>query len=175
MNLRDYITIKTESSGSEACIAGTSVAVSSILEKLAEGLDVDEITHTFPTVSRDAIKAAVLYASELAKNTRPGHEELLADFSKEDVLQILGDHKATIIERFGIRDLALFGSYARGQAIAGSDVDILVSFDGPATSKAFFGLQSYLESLLHRRVDLVTQKALRPDFRPQVEREAVYV
>ena len=71
--------------------------------------------------------------------------------------------------------LALFGSFARDQASDASDVDILVGFDGPATSKSYFGVQFYLEELLGRRVDLVTVKALRPQFRPHVEREAVHV
>ena len=57
--------------------------------------------------------------------------------------------------------LALFGSYARDQAADCSDVDKLVSFDGPATSKMYFGVQFYIEDLLGRPVDLVTEKALR--------------
>ena len=51
----------------------------------------------------------------------------------------------------------------RGSARADSDVDILVSFDGPATSSRYFGVQVFLEDLLGRRVDLVTDKALRPE------------
>ena len=72
-------------------------------------------------------------------------------------------------------ELALFGSFARDQATEASDIDILVAFDGPATSRSYFGVQFYLEDLLGRRVDLVTTKALRPRFRPYVEREAVHV
>ena len=71
--------------------------------------------------------------------------------------------------------LALFGSYARGTATDSSDIDILVRFDGPATSKSYFGVQFYLEDLFGRPIDLVTDKALRPRFRPYVEREAVDV
>ena len=59
-------------------------------------------------------------------------------------------------------ELALFGSFARGQATDSSDIDILVAFDGPATSRSYFGVQFYLEDLLGRSVDLVTTKALRP-------------
>ena len=71
--------------------------------------------------------------------------------------------------------LALFGSFARDQATDGSDVDILVRFDGPATSRSYFGVQFYIEDLLGRRVDLVTDKALRSELRPYVEREALNV
>lgn len=56
-----------------------------------------------------------------------------------------------------------------------SDVDILVSFDGPATFDQFMGLKLFLEDQLGARVDLVTSKALRPEIRPIVEREAVRV
>ena len=54
-------------------------------------------------------------------------------------------------------------------------MDILVSFSGPATSRTYFGVQFYIEDLLGRQVDLVTDKALRPELRPYVEREAVDV
>ena len=71
--------------------------------------------------------------------------------------------------------LALFGSFARDQATEGSDVDILVRFEGPATSRSYFGVQFHIEDMLGRRVDLVTDKALRSEIRPYVEREAVDV
>ena len=71
--------------------------------------------------------------------------------------------------------IALFGSYARDQATDESDVDILVRFEGTATSRSYFGVQFYIEDLLDRRVDLVTEKALRPELRPFVEREALDV
>jgi len=71
--------------------------------------------------------------------------------------------------------LALFGSTARDTASSGSDVDVLVVFDGPATSKRYFGVQFYLEDLLGCPVDLVTEKALRPELRPDIEQERVNV
>ncbi len=87
----------------------------------------------------------------------------------------LRSHKRTLAERFGVTELALFGSFARDQATDGSDVDILVRFEGPATSRSYFGVQFYIEDMLGRRVDLVTDKALRSEIRPYVEREAVDV
>ena len=71
--------------------------------------------------------------------------------------------------------LTLLGSFARDQATETSDLDILVRFNGPATSKTYLGVQFCLEDLLGRRVDLVTEKALRPELRPHVDREAVNV
>ena len=94
---------------------------------------------------------------------------------KDEVLTLLRAHKAILSQRFGVTELALFGSVARNQVSEDSDIDILVRFDGPATSKAYFGTQFYLEDLLGRPVDLVTNKALRAELRPYVEREAVNV
>ncbi len=91
------------------------------------------------------------------------------------VVHLLGQHKAVLAERFSVRDLALFGSFARGAAAAHSDVDVLVTFDGPATADRYFGLMFYLEDLLGRPVDLVTDKALRAEIRSYVERDAIHV
>lgn len=95
--------------------------------------------------------------------------------NKADALERLQAHKAHLAREFGVIDLAVFGSVARGDAGARSDIDILVRFDGPATSRRYFGVQFYLEDLLGRSVDLITDKALRPELRPYIEREAVHV
>jgi len=90
-------------------------------------------------------------------------------------LQLLRAHRPELVRRFGVLDLALFGSTSRDAAGPGIDIDILVTFDGPATSSRYFGLQFYLEDLLGAPVDLVTDKALRPELRPYVEQEAIHV
>ena len=95
--------------------------------------------------------------------------------NRDEVLKVLKTHKATLAQRFGVTDLALFGSIVRDQATDDSDVDILVKFDSPATSKRYFGVQFYIEDLLGRPVDLVTDKALRAEMRPFIEREMVNV
>ena len=89
----------------------------------------------------------------------------------DDVLTALREHKTALARRFGVAEISLFGSFARGDAGADSDIDILVRFDGPATATRYFGAQFYIEDLLGRPVDLVTDKALRAEFRPYVERE----
>jgi len=90
-------------------------------------------------------------------------------------LRLLRDHMPTLTSEYGVRSMALFGSMSRGEAREDSDIDILVSFDGPATSARYFGMQFYLEDLLGHPVDLVTDKALRSELRPYVEREALRV
>jgi hypothetical protein len=94
---------------------------------------------------------------------------------RQHIIDLLTRSKKELQARYGVTGLALFGSRARGDAGDGSDVDILVSFDGPATSKRYFGVQFYLEDLLECPVDLVTDKALRPELRPLIEQERVDV
>jgi len=94
--------------------------------------------------------------------------------TREEVLQTLASHREELHDRFGVESLAVFGSLVRGEDTPQSDIDILVRFDGPATSKRYFGVQFYLDDLLGRPVDLVTDKALRPELRPYIEREAIH-
>jgi predicted nucleotidyltransferase len=94
---------------------------------------------------------------------------------KQQAIQSLKASKALLSKRFGVSRLALFGSTARDTATESSDVDILVGFDGPATSTRDFGVQFYLEDLFGCPVDLVTEKAVRQELRPYIEREAINV
>ena len=94
---------------------------------------------------------------------------------KNLAIQLISQSKPELEDRFGVIRMALFGSTARGAATKASDVDVLVEFDGAATSKRYFGLLFYLEDLLGCAVDLVTDKALRPELRPSIEKELVNV
>ena len=95
--------------------------------------------------------------------------------NRDTVLNVLRTHKATLVKLFGVTELALFGSFARDQATDGNDIDVVVRFDSPATSERYHGVQFYLEDLLGYPVDLVTDKALRAEIRPYVEREMIDV
>ncbi len=95
--------------------------------------------------------------------------------NRAKALQILAEAKPELAQRYGVVRLGLFGSTARDEARLDSDVDVVVSFDGPATSKKYFGVQFFLEDALGCPVDLVTEKAMRPELRPYIQREAVRV
>lgn len=119
-----------------------------------------------------------IYQGTIQKSAR---SVLVADsgepviMKRNETLRLLKAHKAEIQKRFDVTSLALFGSTSRDSAGSQSDIDILVVFDGPATSSRYFGLQFYLEDLFGKPIDLVTDKALRPELRPYVEQEAVHV
>jgi predicted nucleotidyltransferase len=91
------------------------------------------------------------------------------------ILDRLRDHRAEIGERFSVERLGLFGSAARGELTDDSDVDVLVAFRGPPSFSAYLGLKRYLEQLVGRRVDLVTETGLKPRARPSVERDLIRV
>ena len=95
--------------------------------------------------------------------------------NRQQALDVLARSKPELARRFGVTRLALFGSTVRDQARPSSDVDVLVSFDGAASSKRYFGVQFFLEDVLGCPVDLVTDKALRAELRPFIEREQIDV
>jgi hypothetical protein len=95
--------------------------------------------------------------------------------NRSRALELLTQSKSALAARYGVIRLALFGSTARNSAQSDSDIDVLVAFDGPATSERYFGVQFYLEDLFGRKIDLVTEKALRAELRPFIEMEAVRV
>ena len=67
MNWQDFITVDPNVCHGKACIKGTRVMVTVILDNLAAGLDAEDIVKSYPTVSRDAVQATLRYAAELAK------------------------------------------------------------------------------------------------------------
>lgn len=94
---------------------------------------------------------------------------------KQAVLRQLTGSIKEIRQRFSVKALSIFGSIARDEASDNSDVDVLVVFDQKANFDGFMELKFYLEDLLGAGVDLVTDKALRPQIRRTIEKEMVDV
>lgn len=95
--------------------------------------------------------------------------------TRDDIRQTLRDYLPILAERFAVRSLALFGSVARDEATAESDIDLLVEFDRPVGLFELFALQNELEALLGRPVDVGTVQSLKPRVRERVMEEAVNV
>lgn len=74
-----------------------------------------------------------------------------------------------------MKSLAIFGSAAREEDRAVSEVGVLVEFAGPATFNGYMDLKFFLEDLLGRPVDLVTRRSIRPGLKARIESEARYV
>ncbi|MFI5402594.1 MAG: nucleotidyltransferase family protein [Planctomycetota bacterium] len=95
--------------------------------------------------------------------------------TKRDILDRIAKHAPDLRERFGVKGLWLFGSAARDQARADSDVDMVVEFAGPPTFDAYMDLKFRLEEILGVRVDLVTRGAIRPTLKERIEKDSVLV
>jgi predicted nucleotidyltransferase len=95
--------------------------------------------------------------------------------TKEEILKILKDELPYLREKFNVKSIGLFGSYARDEQRDRSDVDILVEFSKPIGFFKFMELEEYLSKKLGVKVDLVTLDALKPMIKPQIMREVVYV
>lgn len=93
---------------------------------------------------------------------------------REKVLSLLKEHLEEI-QGFKIQRISIFGSVARNQDNPQSDIDILIKFDGPPSYDLYMDLKFFLEDLLGRRVDLITEDALRTEIRPFVEKDLIRV
>ena len=95
--------------------------------------------------------------------------------NKAAIIETLNHHSREILDRFGAKHLSLFGSAARDELRDESDIDVLVEFERAATYDGYFELKEFLEQLLGRRVDLVTEKGLKPRARRHVEKDRISV
>lgn len=94
--------------------------------------------------------------------------------TKEDILKTLSNNKESLQAGFKVRQLALFGSYARGDQQENSDVDILVDVD-PSIGLDFVCLCETIERLLGTHVDVVSSRAIKPSGWKVIEPELIYV
>ena len=90
-----------------------------------------------------------------------------------EIIDLLRSHAGEIKARFAVKRIGLFGSYARGEHKASSDIDILVEFEKP-TFRNFMDLSFYLEDLFGREVYLVTVRGLHSRIRPYVEKDVIW-
>jgi len=92
-----------------------------------------------------------------------------------EILNILKSHMEVIHQKFGVKRIGIFGSFARGEEREDSDLDVLVVFEeGQKTFDNYMDLKFYLEDLFGREVDLVTERALKPQLKDIIMKEVVY-
>ncbi|MGM0399517.1 MAG: nucleotidyltransferase family protein [Halobacteriota archaeon] len=87
----------------------------------------------------------------------------------------LAELKSELESEYPIRDLGVFGSYARDEQGPESDLDVLVTFDRPVSLFELVRLENDLSRRLDRDVDLVTRESLKPRIRSAVDEDVVYV
>ncbi len=95
--------------------------------------------------------------------------------STEEVIEILREFKRTSAEKYGIEELALFGSVARGEQTEESDIDVCVKLK-KTSFRIYMTIKEELEKLFHLKVDLLTlHENMRRLFRQNIERDAIYI
>ncbi len=93
----------------------------------------------------------------------------------KEIQAVLSEHKAGLMQQYKIKELGIFGSYVRGEQKKGSDIDILVEFDKLPDIFQLIDLEDHLKKLLHKKVDLVRKRAIRPELKEAILQEVVYV
>ncbi|WP_343224721.1 nucleotidyltransferase family protein [Persephonella sp.] len=94
----------------------------------------------------------------------------------QKIKQTLKEKMPEIKEKYGVKNLYIFGTYVRGEQTPESDIDILVEFEkGKKTFKNYMGLKFYLEELFRRKVDLIIKEAVKPRLKKYIYEEAISV
>ena len=93
--------------------------------------------------------------------------------TRDEILKML-EERRELIRSFGVREIGVFGSFARGDQKETSDVDILVDLMKPKY-RNYMGLLEYLETTFGRKVDLVMKDSIKPLIKNRILRETVYV
>ncbi len=93
----------------------------------------------------------------------------------EEIRKIIETHKGQMQERFGVKNIGIFGSVVRNEQKESSDIDILVEFDEVPDLITFVELQNHLSDLLGLKVDLVMKSALKPNIGKIILQETLYI
>jgi predicted nucleotidyltransferase len=100
---------------------------------------------------------------------------LLIRKEREQIIKIINLQLPALRDQYKVKRLGLFGSAARGEVKAESDIDILVEFESPVGFFYFIRLENLLSKALGKKVDLVSGKAIKPALKDAVFREIIYV
>nr|WP_320193475.1 nucleotidyltransferase family protein [uncultured Desulfobacter sp.] len=95
--------------------------------------------------------------------------------NKREIIEFLASHKQELSEKYGVIRIGLFGSYARDEANADSDIDIAVEIESKNKYRSFFGLKRHLEENLKNKVDLGIESTLKPIAKKYILKEIIYV
>lgn len=93
----------------------------------------------------------------------------------DEIAQILRSHKIQFHDRYRVKEMGIFGSYARQEQTHTSDVDVLIDYEQPPTLPLLVELQEELNTLLEMDVDLVTKNGLKSRIRDRVLAEVIYL
>ncbi len=90
-------------------------------------------------------------------------------------IAVIKKSKGDLREKYGVRRIGIFGSYAKDKQHRKSDIDILVEFEKDIDLFDFLDVKGFLENILKKRVDLVMKTALKPNIGKRILKEVRYV
>ncbi|BAT71904.1 DNA polymerase beta domain protein [Thermosulfidibacter takaii ABI70S6] len=93
----------------------------------------------------------------------------------EEIKEKLRELKPVLMQKYGVKEIGIFGSYVKGKVRKGSDLDILVDFYEVPDLLTFVELQDFLTKRLKVQVDLVMKSSLKPYIGKVILQEVVYV
>lgn len=93
----------------------------------------------------------------------------------EEIKKKLAAHRSELRERYNVRTISIFGSYARGDQTEKSDLDVLVELNKTVGIFQLIDLQDHIRKLVGLKVDLVPKESLKPVIKDEILREAVSV
>ncbi|MFH1116767.1 MAG: nucleotidyltransferase family protein [Pseudomonadota bacterium] len=91
----------------------------------------------------------------------------------EEIRRILAEHMPELAQKYGVREVGIFGSYVTDKQRRRSDVDILVEFDVVPGLLKFIELEDYISEVLGMKADLVRKKSIREELRERILGEVV--
>lgn len=92
----------------------------------------------------------------------------------DEIKKVIQQHKPELASEYQVKEIGIFGSYARGEQQPESDLDILVEFSVPVGFK-FIHLADFLEQILGLKIDITTPDAIKPNRRKYIEQDLIYV
>lgn len=96
-------------------------------------------------------------------------------YNTGEIIDMLRIKKKELEKKYPISELALFGSYARGDNDEQSDIDILIDFNGRIDGFDYIKIAHELEDIFHAKIDLVSRKGIQLKYLPFVYKNLIHV
>lgn len=155
-----------------AYIRGHQLQVARVVDLVASGLTEEQIIAKYPGLTSEDIREALRFAAAASRH-KDAVKTLL--MPKRKPSELLAEHREEILQiatKRGASNIRVFGSVARGEDDENSDVDLLIDLERGRSLLDLSGLIIDIEDVLGIKVDVGTEKSLKPHLRDQVLAEA---
>ena len=98
-------------------------------------------------------------------------------YNRAEILDFLKANKDSLKSKYRIKKIGIFGSYARNEQTEKSDMDIILDWEEDLDDiyGTKYDLREYLKSVFKKEVDICTERAIKPIFKPYILKDAIYV